>query len=56
MGMIFYVSPQKNSAKRWSGKSSVTNIPGLETWDLLLQLQIFQLWIHISTAPNTSFL
>jgi len=34
----------------------MTNIPGLETRNLFLLLQTFQLWICTSIAPNTSSL
>jgi len=34
----------------------MTNIPGLETQNLLLLLRTFQLWICTSITPNTSSL
>jgi len=30
----------------------MANIPGLETWNFLLLLQTFQIWICTSTALN----
>ena len=44
--MVYHVSLQKNTARRYSSWSSLTNIPGLETRDLFLLLQTFQLLIY----------